>query len=192
MTDPVLAAIVKAAADVTRAVAGWVVGIDGEGLVVRAVAGKAPESLVGTPVAASGGAVGYVVSSGQPLALAARAGDARAAEGLAAVLGRAPGSVLCVPCEADDAVVGALELVDKAGGGSFSFDDVELVTLLAGIAGVALVARVAGDAVRSPPTPSPSELADGLARLAADAPARYLAVAAAVASLVGEDPPAGG
>jgi sigma-B regulation protein RsbU (phosphoserine phosphatase) len=191
MNDPVLAAIGKAALDVTGAAAGWLVAVDGERLVVRAVAGAAPESLLGTSVAPSGGAVGYVVSSGQPLALATRAGDARAAEGLAAVLGQSPGSVLCVPCEADDAVVGALEVVDKAGGGSFSFDDVELVTVLAGIAGVALVSQQVG-APASAPTPSPSDLADGLARLAADAPARYAAVAAAVTSLVGADPPAGG
>lgn len=186
MTDSVLAAIGKAALDVTGAAAGWVVGVDGEHLVVRAVTGAAPESLVGTLVAASGGAVGYVVSSGQPLALATRASDALAAEGLAGVLGRAPGSVLCVPCEADDVVVGALELVDKAGGGSFSFDDVELVTLLAGIAGVAIVSG-RGAAEGRQPGPSPADLAEGLARLATDAPARYAAVAEVVATLVRGD-----
>lgn len=185
MTEPVLAAIAKAAADVTCAAAGWVVGVDGDRLVVRAVAGDAPGSLVGTEVPAGSGAAGYVVASGQPLALASRAGDPRAAEGLAAALGRPPGSVLCVPCETEEGVVGALELVDRAGGGSFSFDDVELATLLAGIAGVAMVSD--GDSHDHPVAPSPSELADGLARLAADDPARYPAVAGVVASLVGGD-----
>lgn len=186
MTEPVLAAIVKAAADVTGATAGWVVGVDGDRLAVRALAGDAPESLVGTHVAAGAGAAGYVVASGQPLALASRAGDPRAAEGLAAALGRLPGSVLCVPCETEEAVVGALELIDKVGGGSFSFDDVELATLLAGIAGAALAAPVAG-AAGVPAPPSPAELAAGLARLASEAPARYAAVAEVVVALAGGD-----
>lgn len=181
MTEPVLAAIAKAAADVTGAAAGWLVAVEADRLVVRAVAGEAPDSLVGTEVTAGEGAAAYVVASGQPLALTARAGDPRAAEGLAAVLGRPAGSVLCVPCEVLDGVTGALELLDKAGGGSFSFDDVELATLLAGIAGVALAAAVPSGV---PAPPSPSALAAGLARLAADAPDRYPAVAQVVATLV--------
>ncbi|MFN2504416.1 MAG: GAF domain-containing protein [Acidimicrobiales bacterium] len=187
MTDPVLQAIAKAAADFTGAAAGWVVGTAGDRLVVRAVAGDAPPSLVGAQAPDGAGPAEYVVTSGQPLALASRVGDPRAAEGLAAVLGRPPGSVLCVPCEVDDAVVGALELVDKAGGGSFSFDDVELATLLAGIAGVALVSGHEGRAGTAAAPPSPSDLADGLARLAATAPTRYPAVAEVVATLVSGD-----
>ncbi len=186
MTEPILAAIARAATDVTGATAGWVVAVVADDLRVRAVAGDAPESLVGSVVsAAAGGAAAYVVESGQPLALAARSGDDRAAASLAAALDRAAGSVLCVPCEADDAVVGALELVDKAGGGSFSFDDVELVTLLAGIAGVALASGAGGEV--GPDAPSPSDLAAGLARLATEAPARYRAVAEVVATLVTAD-----
>ena len=84
------------------------------------------------------GTVGYVVSSGQPMAIAPRGADPRLSEGLGARLGRMPASLLCVPCHHEDAIVGALELVDKAGGAPFSIDDVELVTLLGGIAGAAL------------------------------------------------------
>jgi GAF domain-containing protein len=89
--------------------------------------------------------------------------------------------VLCVPC-GDDEIVGALELVDKAGGAAFSFDDVELATLLAGIAGVAIEARADG-----PAAPSARELASGLERLAATDAARYDTVARAVAALVAGD-----
>lgn len=187
MTEPVLAALADAAADVTAAAAGWVLAVDNERLVVRAVAGDAPDSLVGTSVAPGDGAAGYVVAAGQPLALASRSDDPRAAEGLADALGRVPGSVLCVPCESGGGVVGAMELIDKAGGGSFSFDDVELATLLAGIAGVALAYDEDAGGTKRPPPPSPSELAEGLARLAADAPARYASVAEAVAVLVDLD-----
>lgn len=183
-SEPVLAAIARSATEVTGAAAAWLVGVEGDRLVVRAVAGEAPASLVGSRVAVDAGAAGYVISSGQPLALASRAGDPRASDGLAAALGRPPGSVVCVPCEVDGAVLGALELVDKSGGGNFSFDDVELANLLAGIAGVALGSGGAGG---RPAAPSPSELAAGLARLAAGAPARYTAVAEAVAMLVADD-----
>ncbi|MDQ6726119.1 MAG: GAF domain-containing protein, partial [Actinomycetota bacterium] len=153
----------------------------------RGVAGEAPESLVGEPLPAGAGPADYVVASGQPLALASRAGDPRAAEGLAAALGRPPGSVLCVPCEVDDAVVGALELVDKAAGASFSFDDVDLATLLAGIAAVAIVSAGGDRAPGGPASPSPSDVADALARMAATAPARYAAVAEVVLALVPGD-----
>ena len=57
-----------------------------------------------------------------------------------------------------------LEIVDKADGAMFSFDDVELATLIAGVAGVAL-----DDAQcdRRPRSPGPDELAGELRRLAA-------------------------
>lgn len=181
-----LAAILKAAAGVTGAAAGWVVCVDDDHIEVRAVVGDAPPSLLGTDIPFGSGAIGYVVASGQPVALTSPAGEQREADGLAAALGRTAGSVLCVPCEAEDQIVGAIELVDKSGGGSFSFDDVELATLLAGVAGVALAAggHAAG---RAPVPPSPAALADGLARLAADAPARYLAVVEVVAGLLKDD-----
>ena len=76
--------------------------------------------------------------------------------------------MLCVPCLHDDAVLGALELVDKAGGGPFSFDDVELVTLLGGIAGAALSVRGTEVVPRSP-----AEFATELARLASSDPGAY-------------------
>ena len=82
-----------------------------------------------------------------------------------------PASVLCVPCAHDDDVLGVLELVDKAGGGPFTFDDVELITVLANIAGSAL-AESAGGVVRSP-----DELGGELRQLAADDPTAYVAVA---------------
>ncbi len=187
-SEPVLDAIAKAATTVTSAAAGWVVAVDGDRLVVRAVAGDAPASLVGRSVTPGDGPTGYVVAAAQPLALASRADDPRAADGLMAALGHPPGSVLCVPCEIDDRVVGAMELVDKADDGRFSYDDVELASVLAGIAAVALVAGSEGEGdspgLRPPPPPSPSELAAGLARLAAEAPARYPAIAEVVATLV--------
>jgi sigma-B regulation protein RsbU (phosphoserine phosphatase) len=182
MSDPVLTAIVQAAAEFTAATAGWLVTAEGERLRVMAVAGEAPAELVGTLVEGGTGAAAYVLASGQPLALASRGSDPRQGAGLAQALGRQPGSVLSVPCEADDAVAGAVELIDKAGGAGFSFDDVELATVLARIAGVSLTATARGQGSTSL---SLADLPRELARLAAEEPDQYPAVAAVVSALMG-------
>ena len=122
--------------------------------------------LVGTRVPAEGGTAGYVLASGQPVAMMPRADDPAATEGVVGVLGIRPASVLCVPCAYDDEVLGVLELVDKAGGGAFTFDDVELATVLANIAGSAL--RDRGPAVAVRPA---DELAADLRQLSAADPA---------------------
>jgi GAF domain-containing protein len=96
--------------------------------------------------------------------------------------GEAPGSVASVPCVADGAVVGALEVAGKTGGGGFTFDDVELVGLLGEIAGPAL-AELRG---LTPDVRSPGELADELRALAAADPVRYTQVALLIDALLAE------
>ena len=176
----VLQAIVDAATEATAASEGWILAPRDDRLHVLAAAGDRPGQLMGATVPVGEGTAGYVVASGQPLALSPRADDARATSGVAGLLGLHPASVLCVPCQGDDSVAGALEVVDKAGGGRFSLDDVELATLLGGIAGAALL-EITGSAGA---VPSPAELAGGLERLAGAEPARYTALAAAVSALL--------
>jgi GAF domain-containing protein len=176
----VLQAIVDAATDATAANEGWVLAPRGERLHVLAAAGDRSGQLLGASVDAGEGTAGYVVASGQPLALAPRSDDPRATSGVAALVGLRPTSVLCVPCAGDDSIAGALEVVDKAGGGRFSLDDVELATLLGGIAGAAL-AETTGSASA---VPAPAELAGSLERLAGTEPSRYAALAAAVSALL--------
>ena len=67
-----------------------------------------------------------------------------------------------------DQSVGVLQVVDKAGGAPFTFEDVELAAVLADVAGAALH----GDA-GAPAPPSPELLADGLRRVAQQEPASY-------------------
>jgi phosphoserine phosphatase RsbU/P len=177
--NPVLQAISRAALDATAAAAGWVLAVEGEELRAVAAAGERSDELVGTQLPAGVGLPGYVVSSGQPIAIVPRGTDPRLAEGLGARLGRLPASMLCVPCLHDDAVVGALELVDKAGGGPFSFDDVELVTLLGAIAGAALSMAGAEVAARSP-----AEFATELAQLAASDPEAYARLSSVLEALL--------
>jgi sigma-B regulation protein RsbU (phosphoserine phosphatase) len=182
--DAVLHALTQAAVAATGASDGWLLAVDATGLRVVAVADGTTAPALGVSLVADGGSASFVAASGQPLAVAPRGDDPRFSEGMAQVLGRRPTSILSVPAATDDGVVGVLELVDKAGGGNFSFDDVEVVTMLADIAGVALTqsGRATGPAV-----PRPSELGGELERLAAADPVRYSAVAAAVAALLGRD-----
>jgi len=175
--NPVLQAVTDSAVGATGAAAGWVMALRDERLTVLAAFGAA--SIVGTDVAAGEGTAGFVATSGQPMAMAARAGDARLSEGVLGLLPEQPSSVLCVPCTAADTVVGVLELVDKAGGGTFTFDDVELASLLAGIAAVAIESDEGDVAVRAP-----DELGAELRRLAAADPAGYVQVATLVEAIL--------
>lgn len=178
--SPVLQVIVTSAVEATAAAEGWLVAVRDDHLEVVAAAGARADDVMGMTVPVAFGTAGFVVASGQPLAVAPRGDDPRFAEGVAAMLGRVPTNVLTVPCSTDDGVLGALELVDKAGGGNFSFDDVEIATLLAGIAGVALSESV----VVVPAPLDPIRLGNELRQLAALDPERYAALAQAITALL--------
>ena len=174
-----LAALVQVAVDATGATQGWIVALEGDQLRVVAAAGGQPGDLVGSVVPEGAGTCGFVVASGQPVALNAGAADHRLTDGVPAIVGLEPRTVLCVPCGTEQSVLGALELVDKAADQSFSFDDVELATLLGVIAGAALAEMESG-----PPVAAPADLAIELTRLAATDPTRYSAVATVIAALL--------
>ena len=175
----ILDAIVRAAVDATAASRGWLVRREGERLVVVAAAGDQPGEALGRSLAAGDGSAGYVIESGQPLAMTATGDDARATQGISAELGDLPTTLLCVPATTEDAVVGALELVDKRGGGPFTIDDVEVATMLGGVAGAAIEATGASSSA-----PTPSELAGELERLAANDPGRYSVIAETIAAVL--------
>lgn len=177
---PTLAALVEAAVDATAAAQGWLLAVEGDELVVVAASGGAsPGSRVGARRAVVGTA-GYVAGSGQPAALQVSSDDSSndGAGGLDGI----PTAILAVPC-GDDDVIGVLELVDKSGGAEpFSFDDVEVASLLARVAGSALTD--ASDT--TPGAPTPGELAGELERLAAADASRYAAVATMLQAVLGQ------
>jgi GAF domain-containing protein len=179
--QPVLQSLVRAAVEGTGASRGWLLAVRGDHLEVVAAYGHDAGSLLGATMPLESGSAGFVVASGQPLAMTPRGDDPRFAADLFAQLGSQPSSVLCVPCDDDDdATVGALELVDKVGNGPFSFDDVEIVTMLAAIAGVA----IAQSEWNGPRPPSPDELAGELHRLAVADPTHYATVASVINALL--------
>jgi GAF domain-containing protein len=172
----VLQSILGSAAEVTSASLGWIVVPRGDALEVAAALGST--ELLGASVPAGGGTAAYVLASGQPMAVVPRPGDSSATDGVMQLVGGEATSLLCVPCAHDDDVLGVLELVDKAAGGAFTFDDVELATVLANVAGAALRSDAGAD-VRSP-----DELGAELRQLAASDPTAYIAVASALETLL--------
>jgi GAF domain-containing protein len=180
VSEPVLQSLVEAAVTGTGGTDGWLLARRGESLEVVAVSGPRSGDALGATVAADEGIAGFVLGSGQPMALALRDDDPRATTGVAAIIGQRPASVLCIPCESDDGVTGVLEIIDKNGASMFSFDDVELATLLAGVAGITL--HTLGSSTLT--VPEPDELAGELRRLATADPGRYAVVAGLLAALI--------
>jgi GAF domain-containing protein len=181
MTEPVFDAIVQAAVGASGAEQGWLLGLSDGVLRVVSAAGERPGDVLGVTVPADQGTAGFAVASGQPLAAVPRAGDDRFTVGVAASLGLRASSVLCVPCGTNDGVLGALEVVNKVDG-AFTIDDVELVTLLGGIAGAAL----ADEGSSANNVPPPEELGGELRELASTDPSRYAAVAVAISALLAQ------
>jgi GAF domain-containing protein len=158
-----MVALVRAAVESTGSDGGWLLIPDGDALRVAVLAGDpAPGAVAGRrrPVA---GAAGLVSSTGQPVALLPQPTDL--ANVGAAGLPGPPGALVAVPCEGDG-VVGVLE-VGRAEPRNYTFDDLELVSLLGEIAGALL-----RDQLPSPP-PEPLDLGNELTHLAASDPARY-------------------
>jgi GAF domain-containing protein len=168
--SPVLDAVLDAAIQATGANAGWLVVDDRGRQRVVAAAGADASTLLGASTEGAEGVSGFVLQSGQPIALSSPS-DPRMHTGWTARRNRSLNSVLCVPCASADMVHGALELVDKGGGGPFTISDLETATLLAGIAGAALSTDLS-----LVPTLTPSEVEGELARLLELDPRRYRAV----------------
>jgi GAF domain-containing protein len=184
--SPTLAAIITAAVGATGATAGWILEHRGDELAVVAAQGGSERwaaSLLGRRTGTAAGTAALVVQSGQPVALQPGSGALRDELG-AELLARNPVSLVCVPCLRGEVAVGALQLVDKAGGGPFDFDDVELATLLGTIAGAALgeLGQVGPADDDGPPTPE--GLGRDLARLAEVDPDRFAAAARVLAALL--------
>lgn len=181
MTEPrpVYQALIDAALIATGADRGWLLQARDERLVVLAAGGgDDPRALHGVEVGIDG-ARGYAVSSGQPAALRPQGSDSsnQGAGGAADV----PRSILAAPCGSED-VVGVMELVDKPDDAGFTFDDVEIVSLLADVAGAAISSDDGADVEVAPP----ERLGVELASLAARDSRRYADVARVIEAMLGQ------
>ena len=107
-------------------------------LVFEVAAGEHGQSVIGLAIESGVGVAGYVFSTGQPLALADVARDARFGRSTAEQTGYVPRSLLAVPLVDDEGILGVLEVLDKRGDVGFDLRDIELATVFARQATVAI------------------------------------------------------
>jgi GAF domain-containing protein len=107
-------------------------------LVIRVAAGTAGEGAVGLRIPPGQGIAGYVYTTGQPLAIADVASDPRFGRTAAEATGYMPRSILGVPLLDDAGTIGVLEVLDRRGGGSFELRDLDLASVFARQATVAI------------------------------------------------------
>jgi GAF domain-containing protein len=116
-------------------------------LVFRVVAGAAGTGALGLEIRADEGIAGYVFRTGQPLAVADVAADPRFGRAAAEASGYVPRSILAVPLIDDAGSIGVLEAIDKRDGSTFGLRDLDLASVLARQATIAIRAsRVERDA----------------------------------------------
>jgi GAF domain-containing protein len=126
---------------------------DADRLVIRVAAGTAGAGAVGLSMGSNEGIVGYVFTTGQPLAVSDVAADPRFDRSAAQGTGYVPRSILAVPLVDDGGTIGVLEVLDRRGEGGFGLRDIELASVFARQATVAIrssrVGRDAGELLRS-------------------------------------------
>ncbi len=107
-------------------------------LTFKAASGDQGPAVVGMSVAPSDGIVGYVFSTGEPVALADITADPRFDRAVAERVGYIPRSVLAVPLQSNGEVTGVIEAFDKGGDQSFTVRDMELASAFAAQAAAAI------------------------------------------------------
>lgn len=146
-----LQSVVDAAATIFDAEASSIALFEPEPdrLVFRVAGGAQGGGVVGLTVAPSHGIVGYVFSTGEPIALSDVASDPRFDKGTAERTGYLPRSIAAVPLIDAGATVGVLQVLDKHSDESFSLKDMELLGVFARQAAAAIEAvRVGRDSER--------------------------------------------
>ncbi len=152
-----------------------------ERLVFEVAAGTHGEGVVGVSIAPDAGVAGYVFTTGQPLALSDVADDRRFGRATAEQTGYVPRSLVAVPLIDDEGTIGVLEVLDKRSQAAFDLHDIELASVFARQAAIAIrVSRLERDTA--------SLLRGALVAVATDAEADVdVVVAEAIAGLDGDD-----
>src|SRR3990170_4155615 len=122
---------------------------DPDRLEFRVAAGEKGAGAIGLAVPPTQGIVGYVYSTGQPLALADVGNDPRFNRDAAEQTGYVPRSIAAAPLFDEHGTLGVLQVLDKRGSPTFSLQDMELLAVFASQATVAIAAaRVQRDTAR--------------------------------------------
>ena len=139
-----LQTIVEAAARLFGAAASSIALLDeAQGtLQFRVATGAGAEEVVGMSIPVGQGIAGYVVMTGQPLAISSVQEDPRFARETASKTGYVPRSILAMPLLYGDRPIGVIEVLDKIDAASFGMQDMELLGIFARQAAVAIRASL--------------------------------------------------
>jgi len=139
-SDALLQSIVEAAARIFGAGAASIALLNEEKgtLEFKVAVGPGNTDVVGMSIPMDKGIAGYVAMTGQPIAVSNVEQDARFAQDFAKSTGYMPNSILATPLLSDDRVIGVMEVLDKLQAASFGMQDMELLSLFAHQAGLAI------------------------------------------------------
>ena len=84
------------------------------------------------------GIAGYVAQQGEPLLISDVSRDRRWYRQISEQIGFKTYSIACVPLKVGEKVIGVVEFINKEGGGSFQESDLELISVFAELAAVAI------------------------------------------------------
>jgi GAF domain-containing protein len=165
---PLLQSIVEVARAIFGARAASIMLLDeqtGE-LVFEAVTGEGEDTLVGRRIPGGTGLAGWVAESGQPVVIEDVGADPRFAVEQAQRTGYVPKGLMAAPLLREDRVLGVLNVLDRPERRRFSVAEMELLSLFADQAAVALDLLLHARRVEQLISGLGDEL-DGVARLAA-------------------------
>ena len=131
--DDLLKSIVEAAARIFNAAAASILLVNEQEQVLefKVAYGASNRDLVGMKFPLDKGIAGYVVMTGQPLAISNVRQDARFNQDFAKSTGYVPNSILATPLLSGERVIGVMEVLDKVNGASFGVQDMELLAMFA-------------------------------------------------------------
>ncbi|MCT9933594.1 GAF domain-containing protein [Planotetraspora sp. A-T 1434] len=133
-----LQSIVEVARAIFAARASSIFLCDSGELVFEAVSGAGEEFLIGRRFPADRGIAGWVVASGEPMIIDDVSGSATFAHDLARSTGYVPSAIMAVPLLHDENVGGVLEVLDPAPQARSAISELDLLSLFAMQAALAL------------------------------------------------------
>jgi len=135
-----LNSVVEVARAIFRAKASSIFLLDEEAdeLVFEAVAGEGADTLIGRRFPSSTGIAGWVLVTRQPLVIEDVASDKRHAREAAESTGFVPKGLMAVPLLHEERSLGVLEVLDRPSNARFSLQEMDLLSLFANQAAIAL------------------------------------------------------
>jgi GAF domain-containing protein len=135
-----LQSIVEVARSIFNAKASSIFLLDEEAdeLVFEAVAGEGSDTLVGKRIPSSTGFAGWVLVTRQPIVVEDVSDDPRFARNVAEDTGFVPKGLMAVPLLHEESALGVLQVLDRPQNAQFSLAEMDLLSLFANQAAIAL------------------------------------------------------